>query len=47
MTNVKILVSSTFLEPVKVPLLLIATACVLMILLAGVFVARSLGGGRK
>ena len=47
MTNVKILVSSTFLEPVKVPLLLLAAACALMMVIAGVFVARSLGGGRK
>ena len=47
MTNVKILVSSTFLEPVKIPLLLLAAACVLMLVMAGVFVARSLNGGRK
>ena len=47
MTNVKILVSSTFLEPVKVPLLLLAAAGALMMVIAGVFVARALGGGRK
>ena len=47
MTNVKILVSSTFLEPVKVPLLLLAAVCALMLVIAGIFVERSLSGGRK
>ncbi|MBR5429110.1 MAG: hypothetical protein IK116_01145 [Firmicutes bacterium] len=47
MADLKIIVSSTFLQPVKLPLLLLLAVFVILTAAAGCLAARSWGGRRK
>lgn len=46
-SNVKILVSGGFLQPVELPLILLGAVFLLLAAVAAILTARSLGGGRR